>query len=213
MTAGTKKKDRKSNAGKGAGHPEEQKQESQVKAGSQHDGGVDKYVRNNSRPAGDDRKKGKSPADEKIADLEIKLKEQEDKYLRLRAEYDNHIRRTTREKLELAEYGGMEIIQSILPVLNDLKRTIDHAPEDNAKENDSIIQGVGLIVEKFAKILEAEGVTPIHAVGKAFDPELHDALMRQHSGEHPEGTVIEEFEPGYCYKDKVIRHAKVVVSG
>lgn len=135
----------------------------------------------------------------------------ENKYLRLRAEFDNHVKRTQKEKSELIAYAGDQMIRKMLPILDDLHRTMGHA--GNVPKDNPLVQGVGMIIEKFTKILEAEGVNKIESVGQVFDPELHEALMRRPSDDHPEGTIIEEFEPGYQYRDRVIRHAKVVVSG
>ncbi len=163
-------------------------------------------LRTNAEPA-------KPGADEPGAGEEDGVGELEGKYLRLRAEYDNHIKRTNREKNELIMYAGSHTILKMLPILDDLRRTVDHAIESNVKQDDPVLQGVEMILEKFTKLLEAEGVKVVESVGQTFDPELHEALMSRPSKEHPEGIVIEEFEPAYKYRDKVIRHAKVVVSG
>jgi len=157
---------------------------------------------------------GPPPTDaQKIKALEKQSKDLEDKYLRLRAEYDNHIKRTNKEKHEIITYAGSHVFRLILPILDDLRRTIDHARQDESQKDDPIVQGVELIIEKFDKLLEAEGVRVFSSVGEAFDPELHEALMTRSSNEHPDGIVLEEYEPGYKYRDKVLRHAKVVVSG
>ena len=145
---------------------------------------------------------------DKIRGLEEQIKELEDKYVRVRAEYENHIKRTNREKSELTTYAGTHVFRLILPILDDLRRIIDHAQEE-----DPVVQGVTLIIDKFTKILEAEGVQVFHSVEETFDPELHEALMTRSSEEHPAGIVLEEYEPGYKYKEKVLRHAKVIVSG
>ncbi len=159
-------------------------------------------------------KPDRSSADaRKIKELEARFKELEDKYLRLLAEYDNHIKRTSKEKNELITYAGIQVFRLILPILDDLHRTVEHARQDESQKDDPVIQGVALIAEKFSKVLEAEGIQVFGSVGEAFDPELHEALMTRPSNEHPAGIVLEEYEPGYKYRDKVIRHARVVVSG
>ncbi len=137
----------------------------------------------------------------------------EERHLRLRAEFDNYIKRTGREKSELTAYGGIAMVRALLPVLDDLKRTVAHAQEAHHDSADPLLQGVVMVLEKFTRLLEAEGVRPIEALGKPFDPLLHEALLRRESADHPEGMVLEEFETGYLYRDRVIRHAKVVVSG
>ncbi len=135
-----------------------------------------------------------------------------EKYLRLRAEFDNYIKRTNREKSQLFEFGGSNIVQRMLPILDDLRRTVEHARQNGIPEDDPVLQGVVLILEKFMKALESEGVLEIVAVGQTFDPELHEALMTRKSKEFSNGTVVEQFEPGYKYRGRVIRHSKVIVS-
>ncbi len=135
-----------------------------------------------------------------------------EKYLRLRAEFDNYIKRTNREKSQLFEYGGSNIVVRMLPILDDLRRTVEHARQNGIPEDDPVLQGVALILEKLVKTLESEGVLEIIAVGQTFDPELHEALMTRKSKEFSNGTVIEQFEPGYKYRGRVIRHSKVIVS-
>lgn len=137
----------------------------------------------------------------------------EERHLRLRAEFDNYIKRTGREKGELTAYGGLAMVRALLPVLDDLKRTVTHAREAHHDSADPLLQGVVMVLEKFTRLLEAEGVRPIEALGKPFDPLFHEAVLRRESKDHPEGTVLEEFETGYTFRDRVIRHAKVVVSG
>ncbi len=135
-----------------------------------------------------------------------------ERYLRLRAEFDNYIKRTNREKSELLEYAGDGIVRRILPILDDLRRTIEHARQNGTPEKDPILEGVLMVQEKFIKTLESEGVYEIAAVGQPFDPELHEALQARDSADNPSGIVIEEFEPGYLYRDRVVRHSKVIVS-
>ncbi|MFC1535666.1 nucleotide exchange factor GrpE [Candidatus Neomarinimicrobiota bacterium] len=148
-----------------------------------------------------------------IEDLEAKQKSMEDKYIRLRAEFDNHIKRTNKEKAELLEFAGSHIIRAVLPILDDLQRTIEHAQSAQPQKDDPLVEGVKMIIGKFEKVLEREGVEVIHAVGEIFDPELHEALMTRNSEDHPEGIVVEEYESGYICNGKVLRHAKVIVSG
>ncbi|UCH09177.1 MAG: nucleotide exchange factor GrpE [Fidelibacterota bacterium] len=148
----------------------------------------------------------------KIKQLEVQFHDLEEKYLRLRAEYDNHIKRTNKEKSELISYAGSQFFRLMLPILDDLQRTIEHALQDQSGKDDPIIEGLTLTVEKFTKVLESEGVERFESVGEEFDPDLHEALMTKSSNEHPPGVVLEEFEPGYRYRDKVLRHAKVIVN-
>ena len=160
-------------------------------------------------PAADVKKAAAESQTESPAD---RLKELEDKFIRLRAEYDNFMKRTAREKYQLAAFGGQSVVRAVLPVLDDLQRLIDHAREAKSGSDDALLTGAEMVLGKFVRTLESEGVHRIDAVGKKFDPLLHDAMLRQPSEEHEGGMVIEEYEPGYTYRDKVIRHAKVVVS-
>ena len=155
-----------------------------------------------------------TPDENPAAELAKILEHQDlgEKYLRLRAEFDNYIKRTNREKGELFEYGGSNIVRQMLPILDDLRRTVEHARQNGIPADDPVLQGVALIMEKFIKNLETEGVEEIVAVGQTFDPELHEALMTRKSKEFSNGTVIEQFEPGYRYRGRVIRHSKVIVS-
>ena len=156
---------------------------------------------------------GQSADAEEAKGGEVSAGELESRYLRLRAEFDNHIKRTTREKNELMTYAGGHMIRKVLPILDDLRRTVEHAKETESKGDDPVLRGVELIIDKFTKLLEAEGVETIGSVGQKFDTDLHEALMNRSSKKVPKGIIIEEYEPGYKYRDKVIRHAKVVVSG
>lgn len=141
------------------------------------------------------------------------LQELEDKHVRLRAEFDNFVKRTAREKFQLASYGGESVVLAILPILDDLQRSIDHARQAKDDGAGALLTGVEMVQEKFDQALESEGVRRMDTVGQKFDPQLHNAMLRRPSEDHEAGTVIEEYERGYTYRDKVIRHAKVVVSG
>ncbi len=175
--------------------------------------GAKKKVSAKSSPTTGVDEKADRPVDgEPQSDEAARITELEEKLLRVRAEYDNHIKRTNREKAEFVQYFGSRAFKAILPALDDLNRTIDHVKSTEEGANDPMLEGVEMVRDKFAKILETEGVKPFNSVGEKFDPELHDAMMRRESKEHEEGIVLEEFEAGYVYHDRVIRHAKVVVS-
>ena len=129
--------------------------------------------------------------------------------LRAVAELDNARRRAQNEVLNAARYANEDLLKKLLPILDNFHRSIESGAE--TKDFDSFYQGIALIRDQVSKTLGDVGVERIETVGKEFDVEFHEALMRQPSDE-PEGTVIQELEPGYMYKDKVIRHAKVIVS-
>lgn len=152
---------------------------------------------------------------EEIMVLKESLTSIESRHLRLKAEFDNYRKRKDREIIRILEYRGENIIKLFLPVIDDLERMLDSVngdPEYSGENVVSIADGITMILEKLLKNLREIGVKPFDSIGSQFDPDLHDALMMQPSEKHGEHEVISEFEKGYQYKDRVIRHAKVVVS-
>ena len=146
----------------------------------------------------------------KLAELEAKYKEINDKYTRLFAEYDNYRKRTAREKIEWIKAAGEETILKILPVMDDIERGLAH---NKTLTDPELLKG-GLIVihQKFKNILSGKGIEEMEAKGKPFDPDLHEAVTSvAAASEDLKGKVIEEIEKGYTLNGKVIRHAKVVV--
>lgn len=145
----------------------------------------------------------------KIEVLENEKKELHDRLLRRIAEFENYKRRTENEQITLIKFAAEHFIVDILPIYDDLERSLSHVSDEN---KDSLIKGLKMVFEKFGKILESHGVKRIDAKGKEFDFNYHEALMRQETNEYPPDTVINVFDNGYLYKDKVIKHAKVIVS-
>lgn len=146
----------------------------------------------------------------KVQDLEQKLQDAQDKYLRLAAELDNFRKRREREVAQIIEYAGEEVLRAVLPVLDDLERATRNC-EPQAHEQ-SLQEGLELIYRKLQKIFKDMNVEPIETLNQPFNPDLHHAvLLREQEGVAPE-TVVEEYEKGYKYKDHVLRYAKVVVS-
>jgi len=131
-----------------------------------------------------------------------------DKNIRLLAEFDNYKRRTQEERSNLLKYGGEGLAKAILPILDDLHRTLETDGETKAR---TILEGVELIMSKLDKTLEEQGIVVFDAIGQDFDPELHEALMSEKS-DKGDNVILKEFEKGYKYDDKILRHAKVVVS-
>lgn len=151
--------------------------------------------------------------EEKIqALLEEKTKEAAenfDKWLRLRAEFENFKKRVQREKADLMKFGSENLLKAMLPALDNLARAIDHGK--NAPENDSLLEGVEITHKQFLNILEKFGVKPIQAAGEIFNPEQHEAIVQEESEQEP-NRVIEEVERGYLFHDRLLRPAKVIVS-
>jgi molecular chaperone GrpE len=126
------------------------------------------------------------------------------------AEFENYKRRTEQEISNIYKYAAEGFIKKIIAVYDDLARSLEHASEKS--DINSLIEGLKMVFDKFTKTLEEEGVKRIEAKGKEFDYELHEALMQQPSNEVEPNTVLQEVEPGYTYKDKVLKHTKVIVS-
>ena len=146
----------------------------------------------------------------KIGQLENEIADLKDKLLRKAAEFENYKRRTENDQLNLLKYSAESFIVKLLPVVDDFERSIDHM--DSAKDVESIKQGVMLIYNKLMKILTEQGVEKIEAIGKPFNVEYHEAMLQRKAEDVEPHTVLDEIEKGYMYKDKVIRHSKVIVS-
>jgi len=147
---------------------------------------------------------------EKIKELERQIEDLKDSLLRKAAEFENYKRRTENDQMNLLKYAAEGFIAKILPIYDDLERSLKHF--DETGNSTAIKDGLQLVFKNFTKVLNEQGVKRIEAKGKPFDFNLHEALMQQPSADFPPHTVLEEIEPGYIYKDKVIKHSKVIVS-
>ena len=148
--------------------------------------------------------------EEKITQLEQEVVDLKDKLLRKAAEFENYKRRTENDQINLITFAAELFIQKLLPVIDDFERSLGHV--DEAQDITAIKQGLKLIYDKLMKVLDEQGVKKIEAVGNPFDVDYHEALMQRPDDSVEPHTVLDEMEKGYTYKDKVIRHAKVVVS-
>ena len=131
-----------------------------------------------------------------------------DKNIRLLAEFENYKRRTQEEKSNLFKYEGKDLAKSLLPIIDDLNRTLEI---DSKAKSKTILEGVELIVTNLNKILMDLGIEAFDSLGEDFNPDRHEALVSEES-DKGENVIIREFEKGYVYNDKILRHAKVVVS-
>lgn len=146
----------------------------------------------------------------KYNDLNQKYTELNEQFLRLRAEFANYKKRVEREQLELADYIKGEFIKKLLPILDDFKHMLEKSG-DNANEK-SVLEGAKMIYDKFYQILRNEGLERIEALGKDFDPQIHEAMMMQKTDKPEEHhKVLSVFQDGYKLKDRLIRPSKVVV--
>lgn len=149
-------------------------------------------------------------ANESVRDFEAELKEKDDKYLRLYAEFENYKRRTSAERIELFKTAGQEIMVALIPVLDDFDRALKAM--QTATEVAPIKEGIELVSHKFMNTLTAKGLKPMESIGQPFNPDLHEAITNIPApNEEMKDKVIDEVEKGYYLGDKVIRFAKVIV--
>ena len=151
-----------------------------------------------------------SDAEEKIKSLEAEVNKYKELMLRKAAEFENYKRRTENDQLNLLKYAAESLIIKLLPTIDDLDRSLLHFNEETDVQN--IKEGVQLIYNKFLKTLDEQGVKRIESIGQPFNVDFHEALMTRADDSVPPHTVVDELETGYIYKDRVIRHAKVIVS-
>lgn len=152
-----------------------------------------------------DKKENKKEADKKDEQIE----ELKDRLMRSMAEFDNYRKRSEKEKAQMFEVGARDVVEKILPVIDNFERGLAAIPED-LKENPFTL-GMEQIYKQFLTVLETEGVTPIDAVGKEFDPNFHNAVMHDEDETMGENIVAEELQKGYMYRDTVVRHSMVKV--
>jgi len=146
-----------------------------------------------------------------LDELRSQLDEQQQRLLRLQADYDNFRRRTRQEKEDFAKYASSEVVEKLLPVLDNFDRAL--AAGRSGNDYEALIKGVDMIYRQFKQVLEQVGLSEMNAVGQPFNPEYHNAVMKVEDEEHEEGIVLEELQKGYMFKDKVLRPAMVKVSG
>lgn len=147
---------------------------------------------------------------QKLEELQKQADSFRDQFLRKAAEFENYKRRAESDVVNLIKNANEGLIGLLLPILNDFVRSLKAGAEN--KDYEAFYKGVELIYNKFSKILETQGLLPFDSVGKPFDVEYHDALLQMPKEGVPPHTVIEEVERGYKLNDKVLRHAKVIVS-
>jgi molecular chaperone GrpE len=151
-----------------------------------------------------------NPLQEVVDKLMAEKSELSDKYLRLSAEFQNYKRRTAKEKMDLIQTAGRDVIKVLLPVLDDFDRAKKAADDDDSVE--AFSEGVQLVYEKLNRVLEQKGLKPLNANGEVFNPDFHEALTEIPAPtEDLKGKVIDTIEKGFALNDKIIRYAKVVV--
>lgn len=129
-----------------------------------------------------------------------------DNYLRLQAEFENYKKFMERQKVNCLKFGNEKLLKEFIKLYDDLKRAL------NGHEASELTHGLKLILENFHALLKCQGVEPIEAEGKEFDPSVHECLMVEHDPSLPDGTITEVLEEGYYLNDKVLRPAKVKIN-
>ena len=161
----------------------------------------------------DDKKAGKKifgKKEKKKDKKDEKIEELTDRLTRQMAEFDNFRKRTDKEKSQMYEVGAKDVIEKILPVIDDFERGFGTVSEED--KSDSFVQGMEMVYKKLMTTLEGVGVKPIEAVGKEFDPNFHNAVMHVEDENFGENIIAEEFQKGYMYRESVVRHSMVKVA-
>jgi|TARA_B100000959_G_scaffold285689_1_gene361301 molecular chaperone GrpE len=141
-------------------------------------------------------------------DANKQLNELQDKHLRLKAEFENFRRRKADEVSKLLQFEGENVIKGFLPILDDLERMVG----STNSSDESLSEGIELVKNKISKFFEGMNVEPFGQKGDEMDPVIHDAMLTQANEDEENDVILEVFEKGYTYRDKVIRHAKVIVN-
>lgn len=158
-----------------------------------------------------EKKEGEAPEEKTEENSEDKIKELEDKYMRLFAEFDNYKKRTLKEKDARYADAVIDTVAAFLPVADNLERA--QSVEVEGEEAKKVLEGVSLVMKQFKDTLSKLEVSEIPAVGEEFDPNLHEAIMHIEDENKTENVVVEEFMKGYIYKkDRVVRHSMVKVA-
>ena len=150
------------------------------------------------------------PPVDSLDDLKRQLDEQNDRYLRLMAEFDNFKKRVSRDYERLVESANKKLISELIEVRENFDRAVKTG--ESANDAKSLFDGMKLIFTKFDEVLSKNGLEPFGAPGDMFDPQMHDALMKSPHSDIAEDHIVDVFEKGYYLKKRVIRHAKVIVS-
>ncbi len=150
-------------------------------------------------------------AREALAQKTKEAEEAQERYLRTYADFENYRKRMQRDLADFRRYANEQMASDLLSVADHLGLAVQHAA-DSGEANQGLLTGVQLVHKQFRDVLEKYGIKPFKAVGEPFDPALHDAVMQVETADAPPNTVVQVFQEGYRYHDKVLRHAKVGVS-
>lgn len=178
--------------------------------------GTDTEQKEEEAPAAEEKKPSDSKLkrfgkkkDKALEKLEEKLADLEDKRVRQLAEFENFRKRSEKEKSQMFETGAKTVVEKILPVIDNFERGLAGIPEEEREA--PFVQGVELVYKQLVTALSELGVQPIEAVGREFNPDFHNAVMAVDDDSLESGTVAEEMQKGYMYKESVVRHSMVKV--
>ena len=149
------------------------------------------------------------------AKLETVTKESQENYdrlLRVSAEFENYKKRSVRELSDVQKYANQSLVRDLLPIIDNLELALKSATESNSNTDGCLLDGVELTRKEILKVFEKNNIEQIEAIGKPFDPNYHEAVMREESDEYAENTVINELQKGYLMHDRLIRPTMVVVA-
>lgn len=178
--------------------------------------GVDKEKKVSKKKVSEEKDKVKivdhlKEMETRLESVEQEAKEAHDRFLRVSAEFENYKKRSAREMDEFRKFANESLIREMLTVVDNLERALNSSNNDN-QANSHIAEGVDMTLKEILKVFEKFNVKPIEALGKPFDPNFHQAAMREETNERPENTVLNELEKGYMIHDRLLRPAMVVVS-
>ncbi|MGB6779703.1 nucleotide exchange factor GrpE [Planococcus citreus] len=156
-----------------------------------------------------DQPQAEEPVDEK-AELQAQLEEEQNKYLRLLADYDNFKRRTKKDQELAKQFRSQSLLTDLLPVMDNFDRAL--AVEAKSEESASLLKGLEMVKKSLADAVAAEGLEEIKAVGEPFDPHFHQAVMQESDADSEPGTVLQELQKGYTLNGRVLRPAMVKVN-
>ncbi|MEA3471422.1 MAG: nucleotide exchange factor GrpE, partial [Thermodesulfobacteriota bacterium] len=133
-----------------------------------------------------------------------------DRYLRISAEFENYKKRVQKDRTDLMNYGNEQLIKELLPIIDSMERALNHV--SNSEDIDAFVEGLKLIYEQSLVSLKKHGVEIIESIGREFDPNFHEAMMKVESDELDDNKVVEEFERGYLLNGRLLRPSKVSIS-
>jgi molecular chaperone GrpE len=151
-------------------------------------------------------------AESRIEDLSAELVETKDRLIRLQADFENYRRRAQREREEAVRYGSQNLFKDLLTTVDNLERAIDHARMGGGADLENLLQGVELVQKGLVGLMSTHGVEEIDALGKPFDPALHEAMAQAPDASQAPNTVLEVLQKGYKLRDRLLRPARVIIS-